>query len=238
MGSQKDRYRLSRRSSRSVRRRNRAYTLPCSTFERPQSTPSCHHLQRCWWAGLSPHCFLHAPLHLPSLLHNVSIWIADSRRWSPTMTDMQARVSLLSTKDRTSGSWTKQARPGYRVKSQDTAENHGPTTSEQTRGPISDATEETWGKLPSRTVQTLETGLVWQPRLILGQPHWKLPLPSIQCTVLLLIMRLNHLRSLVKRPLEHVPVGWSEPLHVIMNIPVEQDYHIEHRKATNQQVHD
>ena len=85
---------------------------------------------------------------------------------------------------------------------------------------------------------TVETGLVWQPRLILGQPHWKLPLPSVQSTVLLLIMRLNHLRSLVKRPLEHVPVGWSEPLHVIMNIPVEQDYHIEHGKATNQQVHD
>ena len=56
--------------------------------------------------------------------------------------------------------------------------------------------------------------------------------------ILLLIKRLNHLRSLVKRPLEHVPVGWSEPLHVIMNIPVEQDYHIEHGKATNQQVHD
>ena len=32
---------------------------------------------------------------------------------SPTMTDMQARVSPLSTKDRMSGSWTKQARPGY-----------------------------------------------------------------------------------------------------------------------------
>ena len=152
--------------------------------------------------------------------------------------DFQARVSLLSTKDRTSVSWTKQARPGYRVKSQDTAENQGPTTSEQTRGPISDATEETLGKLPSRTVQTLETGLVWQPRLILGQPHWNLPLPSVQSTVLQLIMRLNHLRSLVKRPLKRVLVGWSEPLHVIMNIPVEQDYHIEHGKATNQQVND
>ena len=46
------------------------------------------------------------------------------------------------------------------------------------------------------------------------------------------------LRSLVKRPLEPVPVGWSEPLHVIMNIPVEQDYDIEHGKATNQQVND
>ena len=57
--------------------------------------------------------------------------------------NMQARISLLSTKDRTSGSWTEQARPGYRVKSQGTAENQGPTKSEQTRGPISDATEET-----------------------------------------------------------------------------------------------
>ena len=53
------------------------------------------------------------------------------------------RVSLLSTKDRTSGSWTKQARPGYQVKSQGTAENQSPTTSEQTRGPTSDATQET-----------------------------------------------------------------------------------------------
>ena len=56
--------------------------------------------------------------------------------------------------------------------------------------------------------------------------------------ILLLIKRLNHLRSLVKRPLEHVPVGLSEPLHVIINIPVEQDYHMEHGKATNQQVND
>ena len=64
------------------------------------------------------------------------------------------------------------------------------------------------------------------------------PRPAPQSTVLLLIMRLNHLRNLVKRPLEHVPVGWSEPLHVIMNIPVEQDYHTEHGKATNQQVND
>ena len=39
------------------------------------------------------------------------------------------------------------------------------------------------------------------------QPHWKLPLPSVQSMILLLIKRLNHLRSLVKRPLEHVQVG-------------------------------
>ena len=32
---------------RSVRRRNRAYTLPCSTFEQAQSTPSCHRRHRC-----------------------------------------------------------------------------------------------------------------------------------------------------------------------------------------------
>ena len=32
---------------KNIRRRNRAYTLPCSTFERPQSTPSCHHRLLC-----------------------------------------------------------------------------------------------------------------------------------------------------------------------------------------------
>ena len=72
-------------------------------------------------------------------------------------------------------------------------------------------------KLPNRTVQTLETSLAWQPRLILGQPHRKFPLPSIQSMILLLIKKMNHLCSLFNRPLEHILVGWSEPLPNIRN---------------------
>ena len=52
------------------------------------------------WAGLSPHCFLFAPLHLPSLLHSVNIWIKVN--YEVTLWQTCRQVSLPSTKDRMS----------------------------------------------------------------------------------------------------------------------------------------
>ena len=45
------------------------------------------------WAGLSPHCFVFTPLHLPSLLHSVNIWITVN--YEHTLTDMRASLPPL-----------------------------------------------------------------------------------------------------------------------------------------------
>ena len=49
------------------------------------------------WAGLSPHCFVFTPLHLPSLLHSVNIWITVNYEYEDTLWQTCRQVSLPST---------------------------------------------------------------------------------------------------------------------------------------------